>query len=124
MFIGFANFYRSFIKNFSKICEPITDTLKTKGGKQLWFWGEEQDKAFEERKRRFTSAPILAHFYTDRKTVIETDARDFALGCILSHYWGKRLHPVAFHSRILNDAERNYQIHDEELLAILEPFRE
>jgi len=97
--------------------------LKTKGGQHLWFWGEEQDKAGAELKRRYTSAPILAHFYPNRKTVIETDARDFALGCILSQYLGKRLHPVAFHSGKLNDVKRNYEIHDKELLAILEAFR-
>jgi len=124
IFIGFANFYRHFIENLSKVCKPITDTLKTMGGKHLWFWGEEPDKAFEELKRRFSSAPILAHFYLDRKTVIETYASDFALGCILSQYLGKRLHPVAFHSRKLNDAERNYEIHDKKLLAILEAFCE
>ena len=81
--------------------------LRTKGDKTLWSWGPELDKAFEELKHRFTWAPILAHFYLDRKTVIETDASDFALGCILSEYLGKLLHPVAFHSRKLNDAERN-----------------
>jgi len=124
LFMGFANFYRRFIENFLKICKPITDTLKTKGGKHLWFWGEQQDKAFEELKRRFTSAPILADFYPDRKTGIETDASDFALGYILSQYLGKLLHPVAFHSEKLNDAERNYEIHDRELLAILEAFHE
>ena len=48
IFIGFANFYRRFIKNFSKVCKPITDTLRTKGDKKLWSWGPEQDKAFEE----------------------------------------------------------------------------
>jgi len=88
IFIAFANFYRRFIENFSKVCKPITDTLKTKGGKDLWFYGEEQDKAFEELRQRFTSAPIPAYFYPDRKTVIETDASDFALGCILSQYLG------------------------------------
>ena len=67
---------------------------------------------------------ILAHFYPDRRTVIETDASDFALGAILSQYLGKRLHLVAFHSRKLNDAERNYEIHDKELLAILDAFKE
>ena len=107
IFIGFANFYRRFIENSSKVCKPITDTLKTKGDKKLWSWGPEQDKAFAELKQRFTSAPILAHFYPDRETVIETDASDFALECILSQYLGKRLHPVAFYSRKLNYGERN-----------------
>jgi len=97
IFIGFANFYRSFLENFSNVCKPITDTLKTKGGKHLWFWGEEQDKALEELGRTITSAPILAHFYPDRQTVIEPDASDFALGWILSQYLGKHLHPIAFH---------------------------
>ena len=123
-FIGFANFYPRFIDNFSKVCKPITDTLKTKGDKKLWSWGREQDKSFKELKQRFTSAPILAHFYLDRKTVTETDASEFALGCILSQYLGKRLHPVAFQLTKLNDALRNYEIHDKELLAILESFRE
>ena len=124
IFIGFANFYRRFIENFSKICKPITDTLRGKDNKGLFIWGKEQDEAFEALKRRFTSAPILAHFYPDRRTVIETDASDFVLGAILSQYLGKRLHPVAFHSRKLNDAERNYEIHDKELLAILDAFKE
>jgi len=119
-----ANFYRRLIEHFSKVCKLISNILKSKGGKHLWFWGEQQDKAFEELKQRFTSAPILAHFYPDRETVIETDASDFALACILSQYLGKRLHTVAFHSRKLNDAEPNYKIQDKELLAILEEFRE
>jgi len=74
--------------------------------------------------RRYTSAPILAHFYPDPKRVIEKDASDFALGCFPFPVFGKKLHTVAFHSRKLNDAERNYEIHDKELLAILEGFRE
>jgi len=69
--------------------------------------GRQQEKAFEELKKRFTTAPILSHFYTGRKTVVETDASDFALGYVLSQYLGRRLHPVAFHSRKLNSAERN-----------------
>ena len=84
IFIRFANFYRIFIQNFSKICKPITNTLKGKDNKGLFIWGKEQDEAFEELKRRFNSVPMLAHFYLDRRTAIETDARDFALGAILS----------------------------------------
>jgi len=122
IFIGFARFYRRFIKDFSKVCKPITETLK--GNPKDFHWGREQEEAFEELKRRFTTAPILSHFYPGRKTVGETDASDFALGCVLSQYQGRRLHPVAFHSRKLNSAERNYEIHDKELLAIMEAFKE
>ena len=73
IFIVFANFYGRFIENFSKVCKPITDMLKTKGDKKLGSWGPEPDKAFEELKQRFTSAPILAHFYPHRKTVIRSE---------------------------------------------------
>jgi len=122
IFLGFANFYRRFIENFSKICKPITETLK--GDKQKFSWGREQNIAFEKLKPQFRTAPILAHFYPERETVIETDASDFALGAILSQFQDKRLHPVAFHSRKLNSSKRNYEIHDKELLAILEAFME
>jgi len=96
IFIGFANFYRRFIKDFSKICKPITETLE--GNPRYFSWGKEQAEAFEELKHRFTTAPILAHFYPERETVVETDASDFALGCVLSQFLDRRQHPVAFHS--------------------------
>jgi len=122
IFPGFANFYRRFIKDISKVCKPITETLK--GNPKDFHWGREQEEAFEELKKRFTTAPILSHFYPGRRTVVETDASDFAQGCIQSQYQGRRLHPVAFHSRKLNSTERNYEIHDKELLAIMEAFKE
>jgi len=96
IFIGFANFYRRFIKDFSKACKPITETLK--GNSKDFHWGREQEEAFEELKKRFTTAPILLHFYPRRKTVVETDASDFALGWVLSQYQGRRLHPVGCQS--------------------------
>ena len=69
-------------------------------------------------------APILCHFHLDCDTVVETDASDYTLGCILSLFQEKRLHPVAFHSRKLNSAEGNYDIHNKELLTILAAFLE
>jgi len=122
IFIGFANFYRRFIKDFSKICKPITETKK--GNPKDFSWGKEQEAAFEELKHRLTTAPILAHFYPERETGEETDASDFALGCILSQLFDRRLHPVAFHSGKLSPTERNYEIDDKELLAIQEAFIE
>jgi len=122
IFIGFANFYRRFIKNFSAIWAPITNLLK--GDFRTFFWGKEQQEAFEDLKRRFISAPILCHSYPVLDTVVETDASHYALGCLLSPFHGKRLHPIAFHSRKLGPAEYNYDLHDKELLAILVAFME
>jgi len=122
IFIGFANFYRRFIKDFSKVCKPITETFK--GSPKDFHGGREQEEAFAELKKRFTTAAILSHFYPGRKTVVETDASNFALRCVLSQYQGRRLHLVAFHSRKLNGAERHYKIHDKELRAIMEALKE
>ena len=121
IFIGFANFYQQFIKDCSKICTPITETLKD--DKTKFYWESKQNLAFEEVKTRFITVPISEHFYPDQETVIDVHASDFALGCVLLHFKEKRLHPVAFHSRKLNDAERNYEIHAKELLTILEVFK-
>jgi len=95
-----------------------------KGNQKDFHWGREQEEAFEVLKKRFTTAPILSHFYTGRRTVVETDASDVALGCVLSQYLGRQLHPVAFHSPKLNSTETNYEIHDKELLAIMEAFKQ
>ena len=122
IFMGFANFDRQFIKNFSDICTRITKL--TSGDKTKFVWGKDQQEAFEYLKPCLITAPILCHFHPDRDTVVKMDASDYALGCIPSQFQEKRLHPVAFHSRKLNSAEQNYDIHDKELLAILVAFLE
>src|SRR5437588_294137 len=103
IFIGFANFYRRFIRNFSGICAPITETLK--GDPKGFNWGPAQNKAFEELKTHFTTAPILIHFNPLSDTVVETDASYYSLGYVLSQYVDKKLHPVAFHSRKFSPTE-------------------
>ena len=55
-FLGFANFYRQFIKNFSHMARPLNE-LKSK---KEWKWGEEQQEAFEELKKKITSQLVLA----------------------------------------------------------------
>ena len=84
-----------------------------------------EQQAFERLKDAFTSAPILIHFANGRLTIIEIDASDWAVARILSQmYDDGKLHPVAFHSRKLNDAEVNYEIYDKEMLAIIDCFEE
>jgi hypothetical protein len=110
-FLGFANFYRRFIQDYSRIARPLTEL--TRGDGKNWTWTNEAELAFTELKQRFTSAPILAHFNPANPAIVETDALDFALGATLSQRGeDNRLHPVAFHSRKFSPAEINYEIHD------------
>ena len=119
--MGFANFYRRFILNFSGVCKPITDTLRAKG--KDFIWGNDQEQAFTKLKKAFTTGPILRHFDPSQPIQIETDASNFALGCVLSQKHEGRTHPVAFHSRKFSPAECNYDIHDKEMLAIVEALK-
>ena len=115
-FRGFANFYRRFIKDFSQICKPL-DRLT---GNAPWQWGPDEQNAFDELKRRFMDSPVLTMYDPDRNTRLEVDASGYATGAVLSQEGDDgKWHPVAFHSESMSDAERNYEIYDKEMLAII-----
>ena len=121
-FLGFANFYRRFIKDFSKHTQPLTNLLK-KG--IPWRWEDSHKQAFAQLKVAFTSAPVLAFFDYNRKSVLETDASDWASGGVLSQYDDEgRLRPVAYFSAKHSAQECNYEIYDKELLAIIKALEE
>lgn len=118
-FLGFSNFYRMFIANYSLITTPLLHLLK----KSVKFeWTPDCEEAFKRLKKSFTSAPILRHPDTTQPFIVETDSSDYALGGILSQFLDGVLHPVAFYSRKLSSAEVNYEIYDKELLAIIACF--
>ncbi|KAG0158853.1 hypothetical protein PDIDSM_6373 [Penicillium digitatum] len=104
-FIGFGNFYRRFIRDFSKVIAPLL--------------------SFEALKKAFTSAPVLKAFDWSKEIVLETDASDFVSAGVLSQYDDAGiLHPIAFFSKKHSAAECNYEIYDKELLAIIRCFEE
>ncbi|KAL0192230.1 hypothetical protein M9458_010526, partial [Cirrhinus mrigala] len=117
-FLGFANFYRRFIRNFSQIAASLT-SMTRKGPKTL-YWTPESNQAFQNLKDRFTTAPILRHPDPEREFVVEVDASNSAICAILSQHHGNppKLFPCAFYSRKLTSAERNYDVGDRELLAL------
>ena len=122
-FVGFANFYRKFIRNFSKVIAPITQLTK-KG--VPFVWSSEAQAAFGKLKTLFTSAPVLVHPNPELPFIVEVDASNSAVGAILSQRHGEKmqLHPCAYFSRIMSSAEKNYDIGNKELLAIKEAFSE
>jgi hypothetical protein len=121
-FIGFANFYRRFIDNFSALVSPLV--ALTRKDKAFTF-DKECKKAFAYLKVMFTTAPVLQHFDPDRMSVVEADSSDYVTGGILSQYNEEGvLHPVAYFSKRLSPAECNYEIYDKELLAIIRCFEQ
>jgi hypothetical protein len=80
-FLGFANFYRRFVKGYSAIAAPLTK-LTQKG--QDYQWTDEAQLAFVTLKIEFTKAPILITFDPEKQIVVETDSSDYALGAVLS----------------------------------------
>jgi hypothetical protein len=82
------------------------------------------EKAFIDLKEGFTTAPILTHYSPERQCIVETDASDFALGAVISQNSSDdKLHPIAYHSRKFSPAKITYEIHDGELLAVVDSFK-
>ena len=115
-FLGFANFYRQFIHNFSHTARLLNE-LK---GKKEWKWEEEHQRAFEELKEKITSQLVLSLPRREEKFRVEMDASGHVIGGVLSQEQDGKWKPIAFLSRTMQPAERNYKIYDKELLAIVE----
>ena len=117
-FLGFTNYYRKFIKDYSRIAEPMTRILKKDKKEE---WGEDQSKAYKELKEQFVPGKVLRHYQPGRETRVGTDASGYAIGAHLEQKDDEgRFRPTVFYSRKLTLAERNYPIHDQELLGIVE----
>jgi len=120
-FLGFANFYRCFVFNYSDIVIPLTHlTCKL----APWNWSSKANTAFHTLKQAFTEALVLTHWLLDALVLVKTDASDYALAGIISSISPDgEIHPIAFHSHTFTDTKQNYDTHDKELLAIFECFK-
>src|SRR5258708_9026809 len=115
-FIGFVNFYWRFIHNFSKIACPLHMLTRTS---KDWSWSAAEQQAFDMLKSTITST-MLAFPSKSSPFHLECDASNFMTGAVLSQQQEDGLfHLIGFMSKSFSDMERNYQIHNKEMLAIM-----
>jgi hypothetical protein len=116
-FLGFCNFYHAFIRGFAKLAKPLNNLTKKDAP---WVWGTDEQNAFDTLKHCITEEPILQQPQMDKQFELKVDASGYAIGAVLMQRQedGKH-HPVGFYLVTLNDAERNYNIYDLELLAVV-----
>ena len=124
-FVGFVNFYRRFIKDFSHHACTLFDLTKKD---VRWKWEEPEQVAFDKLKELITSTPVLIFPDDSRPYCIEADSSNVATGAVLSQWTssenGGKWHPIAFFSKSLSPIEQNYEIHDKKMLAIIHALEE
>jgi hypothetical protein len=120
-FLGLANYYRRFIKDFSRLAAPLSELTKKK---VPFEWGGDQEISFNALKSAVQNAPVLQLADPTKPYVVTCDASDLGIGAVLEQEQDDGPHPVAFASRKLSSAERNYPVHERELLAIVYALRE
>jgi hypothetical protein len=126
-FLGFTGFYRYFIRDYSKIARPLIDLTK----KNLWFtWTEKQQLAFERLKTLMCAKPVLHQPDYHKTFTLSTDASGYGVGAVLAQEGspdpktGKpRMHPVAYYSSTFTPTERNYDVYERELLAVVKALK-
>ena len=126
-FLGFTGYYRYFIPKYSEIVRPLLDLTKKD---IVWNWGECQQQAFEELKQCICTGPVLQQPDFGKRFYLQADASLYSVGAVLSQE-GKHLtptlakqhkpilHPIAYYSATFTQTERNYDIYERELLAMM-----
>ncbi|KAE8731731.1 hypothetical protein F3Y22_tig00002684pilonHSYRG00048 [Hibiscus syriacus] len=115
-FLGLANYYRRFVKSYSKIVVHLTELLKKD---KAWDWGPKCQSPFDEIKLAMTSEPVLVLPDHTKPFEVFTDASDVAIGGVLM----QEGHPVAYESWKLNETERRYTVHEKEMTAVVHCLR-
>ena len=116
-FLGFTNYYRRFIGNYSNIAHPLIDLTKKN---QEWRWSPSCQKAFDQLKEEFSKQPVLSLPDLNKPFAITTDAsKDASGGILLQADSNGEWHPCSYLSQSFSLAEINYDIYNQELLAVI-----
>ena len=118
-FMGLCNYYRRFVKDYSKIAAPLVKLLSKENAKSF-SWNSSSQDAFEELKSRLVSPPILAYPDFKQPFLLHTDASD----AVISQVQEGTERVIAYWSRKLQKAERNYSTTEKEALAVVASLKE
>ena len=115
--MGLANYYRQFVKDFARIAK-LLHKITRKNIK--WNWKEGKQKTFEELKESFIIEPLLVIPDLNKEMRVEADILNFAIDeVLLMKCENKKWRPVVYILKLLKEVERNYKIHNKEMLAII-----
>jgi hypothetical protein len=118
-FLGLCTYYRRFIPGFANLAKPVTKPTEQK---QTFQWTSEVEAAFKTPKGALCTAPILAYPQPGERFVVETDASSVGIGGVLSQVQDGQERVIAYCSKTLNKAERNYCVTRRKLFAIVRPM--
>lgn len=118
-FLGTASWYRRFVPSFSSIAGPLNQLTSASKKAPPFVWSKEAEEAFNKLKECLISAPILTCPHYDMPFEVHTDASDYGVGGLLTQTVDGVERPVAYMSKALSPAERNYSITEREALAVL-----
>lgn len=124
--IGLVSWYRRFIENFATLAAPISNLLHGRKKGQPISWNADSEQAFQEIKKKLTSAPVLASPDFSQPFIIQCDASDYGVGAILYQDCDGLEHPIAYASKALTKTQKNYSVTEKELWAVIfgiEKFR-
>ena len=116
-FLGLAGYYRRFVPNFASVARPLHKLTEANVD---FAWTSECQSSFDALKKLLSTAPILSYPDFSAEFILDTDASNHGIGAVLSQLKDGVEHPVAFASRTLTKAERNYCVTRKELLAVVE----
>ena len=115
-FLGLASYYRRFIPGFSKIAHSLTQLTHVN---HPFVWSKECQEAMESLKASLLGPEIMRYPRSDCLLILDTDACDISIGCVLSQVQDGRERVIAYASRVLSKSERNYCATDRELFAVV-----